>query len=315
MRSARWLVAGGLGLLSQNALAQCEGDWDVARINSELDTADTAFETADLTTIKDLIKDVDRGFPCLDDYADKALIGRYARVQGLLAFYEQDETGARRWGVLGRVVDPDGKWPVELPDTHPYLELMAEAEDPPLVDSNGGFIVDEGEGIFYNGTFLREPQARADIPGLVQLFDTNGHPKDAFWQEGAVFSEALLDSQAGPVPYPRWYDPDTGEIDPARKAAKVKIEKIKPEREPIDIPWVPLGISGGLAATGGLTYALAGSAQSSMASAEEAQQLTRARSTANALVLVSGLAFVGAAGVGIGGVMLDGRTVGWSVRF
>lgn len=312
----RAMLSAPLLLLANSAWAQCEGTWDNARIAGHLDEADTALAQADLVGAKKGLKEAMRGWPCLEELADPKLIGRYGRANGLLAFYEQDEPSAVKWGLMARVVDPDGTWPGELPEGHPYLGLLAESEDPAKVRAEGWLNPPDDKGsLFLNGAFLAEPEAWAEVPGLIQAFDKVGYPTEAFWQDGAAFRESLITAEGGPLEVPRYYNEKTGELKVADSPAKVKHEKIQVEKTPTDFPVVPVATAGGLAVLSGVSYALASGAAGGLNTAETEADLTRARSTTNAFVLVSAITGAGAVGVGLGTVLVHGNGVSWHVRF
>ncbi len=305
-----------LALGAPAAHAQCEGTWDNARVSKLLDEAAAALGGADLATAKTVLNEVDTGIGCLEDRMTAELLARYARSVALLRFYEQDETQAIKWGVYGRALDPDGTWPGELPEGHPFLALLAEEPEPTLARAEGWLVPPEKGAVLINGRFAAEPEAWPDLPALVQLFDKVGYPIETFWQDGIAFRDDLLSDEGGPVEPPGYYNPATGHLKVAKKPAKVKLEKIKVEKAPSDFPVVPVATAGGLAALSGLSYALAGAAAAGLENAENTEELTRARSTTNTLVVISAATGAGALGVGLGTWLADGEAgVRWTVRF
>lgn len=315
MRTLGAMIALWLAFAAPAAHAQCEGTWNTDRIGKVLDTVDGALADADLGTAKAELGSLDKGWPCIEDYADAAFIARYARAMGMLRFYQQDEPQAVKWGLLARAIDPGGKWPAELPEGHPYLSLLDEEETPQKVRAEGWLVPPEGGSVFLNGEFIPEPTAHAEVPAYVQLFDKVGYPVENFWQDGAAFREDIIATEGEPTPVPKYYDPETGDVKVAKSPAKVKLEKIKVEKPPSDFPVIPVATAGGLAAISGVSYALAGAAASGMNGAETEADLTRARSTTNVLVLVSAITGAGAIGVGTGTVLAHGNGVTWTVRF
>lgn len=314
----RWtpiLFAFLLATIAPSAWAQCEGTWDNERVGKRLDEVDAALAQADLSGAKTTLNGIDKGLGCVEELIDKGLLGRYARAVGLLRFYQQDEPQAIKWGLLARMVDPNGTWPGELPEGHPYLELLGEEEDPAKVRAEGWLVPPEKGSVFVNGDFIPEPETYAEIPGLVQLFDRVGFPIETFWQDGAAFRADLISEEGGPIEVPKYYDPETGELKGAKAPAKVKTEKIKVEKAPSDFPVVPVATAGGLALASGLSYLGASAAHGGLANATEESQLTRARSTTNILVVVSAVTGAGAVGVGLGTVLATHNGVVWHVRF
>jgi hypothetical protein len=306
----RALFALVVSLFAMPAFAQCEGTWNNSRLTTELDEMTQRVADSDSDAIRRSMKSLYAGLPCMEELANRTQLARYARLQGFLAFLDQDEESALEWGLYARVIDDSAPWPLELPPTHPYLAMLAEADDPTTVKADGFLVVPDKGGIFVNGAFVSEPEALAQQQNLVQVLDKNGYPKDTGWQDGAAFPSALISDIGEPTSMPKYYDPATHEV---KQGAGPVVERIK--RDPIDIPVMPIAISGGLAASSAVAYLLAGSAQASLATATTAEDLTRARSTANILVLVSGATAAGALGVGVGGIILSGNGAQYNVRF
>ena len=304
-----------LAFFAPNAMAQCEGTWENTRINAKLDEAAEALAQADLSGAKTKLNEVDKGLGCMEVLIDRKVLGRFGRAIGLLRFYEQDEPQAIKWGLMARLVDPDGAWPGDLPDGHPYLDMLSEEESPPKGRAEGWLVPPEKGSVFINGEFIAEPEAHAEVPGLVQLFDRVGFPVETFWQDGAAFRANLITEEGGPIEMPKYYNPDTGELKGAKAPAKVKGEKIKVEKAPSDFPIVPVATAGGLAVVSGVSYLAAGAAAAGMPNATEESQLTRARSTTNALVVVSAITGAGAVGLGLGTVLASPNGIVINVRF
>ena len=293
--------------LAGSAYAQCEGDWDNARVLSTLDEADASLNEADIPGTRKLLRSIASGFPCLEELAQKPVLGRFGRTMALMSFFEQDEIGAARWGTMAMVTDPDGEWAV--PEGHPLMDIITEAEEPVMGRAEGGLVIPEKGAVFMNGTLTLVPEGLSEVPYLVQVFDKNGYPGDNFWQDGAAFNERLLDPEGADLTPPKWYDAETHTISGSGEQVKYKDEKppkvakVKKEREPF--PIVPVALSGGLGATSAVTYFLASSANASLGDASTPADLTKARSTANSMVMISGVTLAGAIGVGIGGVMVS----------
>jgi len=305
MRRALLCLAGLF--LSTPALAQCEGTWENARMASELDALTELVAAFDSDGVSRSLKTVDRGFPCMEEVIDPSLLARYARIKGYLAFGDQDEEGAVMWLFYAKEVDDSAPWPVELPEEHPVLSLLAMWEPPEPVTASGQLVPPEKGAVFVNGRIALEPTATGEQQNFLQLLDRNGWPTEGFWMDGATFP-GVLDDEAEPYEAPKYYNLDTGAV---KKAAGPYREK--QPKEPLDLPVVPLALTGGLAVTSGVTYMLAGAAQNSLATATTPEELTRARSSANLMVLISGAAAAGAVGVGVGGVILHSN--GASVHF
>lgn len=297
-----------LTLLPSAAWAQCEGDWNNDRLSSEIDVLGEQVGNANLEASRRTLRAIVAGIPCLDQRIDRQLLGRYARTRGLLSFYEQDEVDAINWLLLADDADPGGEPPGGLPEGHPFFALLVDQSTPQVKTQPGGFVVPERGAIFIDGSFAETPEVTPSIPHLVQIFDRAAYPVETFWQDGAAFRPGLVDPDMGPTAVPSWYDPDKDIIREGKGPAKVK-----PEREPIQIPWVPV-ISGlTLTLTSAGTYAAASDAKNGLPSAASPEDLTRSRSNANALLLISGISMAGAIGIGAGTVMLHSN--GAAVRF
>lgn len=311
----RALVCLWLAFAAPSAFAQCEGTWNTGRIGETLNQVDAALVEADLGSAKSGLASLDKGWPCIEDFAYPPILAQYARDMGLLRFYEQDEPQAIKWGLYARALDPNGAWPGELGSDHPYMALLDEEEPASETRAEGWLVPPEGGAIFVNGKFAPEPTAFGGVPAFVQHFDKVGYPVQNYWQDGAAFLEEAISAEGEATPPPKFWDPETGEVKVSKEPAKVKLEKIKVEKAPSDFPVVPVATAGGLAAVSGITYALAGATSSSLANATTEDQLTRARSTTNVLVLISAVTGAGAIGVGTGTVLATGNGVMWNVKF
>ena len=292
------------------ALAQCEGTWDNDRLTTELDKLTERVTANDSDGIRRGMKSLSAGLPCMEQLTNRTQLARYAWLHGFMAFNEQDEEGALQWGLYARVIDDSAPRPMELPPTHPYPSLLAEAEDPKTIASDGFLVVPDRGGVFVNGALITTPEALDEQQNLVQILDRAGYPKDTYWQDGATFRSDLITAEGAPAAVPKFYNPDTHAV---KQTSGPIVDK--PVRDPVEIPVVPIAISGGLAASSAITYILAGAAQASLATAQTPEDLTKARSTANILVLVSGATAAGALGVGVGGVILNGNGVRFHTRF
>lgn len=314
-RTLAWWAALLLALFAPAAHAQCEGTWNNERVSRNLDEVAAALGAADLDTAKRKLKETDQGLGCLEELIDRKVLARFGRSVGLLRFYEQDEPQSIRWGLLARILDAEGPWPGDVPEDHPYREMLAEEEDPPKGRAEGWLIPPEKGGVFLNGEFLPEPEAYAELPGLVQLFDRVGYPLETFWQDGAAFREGLTGPEGGPVEVPKYYNPETGELKVGEGPAKVKSDKIPVEKPPSDFPVVPVATAGGLAVLSGISYAIAAGTAGGLDEAPTTADLARIQGTTNIFVLVSAITGAGAVGVGVGTVLADARGVAFTVRF
>ena len=304
-------IAGALWLvLPSVAWAQCEGDWNNERLDAEIATMGEQLAAVDLEGTQRTVKGIVSGIPCLEERLDPDVLGRYARARALLSFLDQDEESAANWMLLATHVSPEGEVPGGLPEGHPFFAVLEDLEVPSVGQVEGGFVTPERGAVFIDGTFTPSPEAVETIPHVVQIFDRAAYPVETFWQDGAAFREGFVDPALGPTPVPTWYDPVKDKVRASSGPAK-----IKPEREPIDIPWVPILTTLGLSLTSVGSYAAAAGAQASLGTAASPDELTRSRSTANSLLLVSGLSMAGAVGVGAGTVMLHANGASVRLRF
>lgn len=295
---ALWLAS------PQTHASDCaEPNLDPRRLDQRLDEARRALDDTQLSAARGALAKVGSSLPCLTSVVDPQAFARFARLMSEVAFYRQEEAAALRWGHAAQLADPAGAW-TGLPDSHPLRQRLATAELPPVGGPEGfGLAAPDGGAIYLNGELTRVPEAHAEVPYLVQLVDARAEVIAAYWQDGAAFPEQILVAGAGPTPDPVWQRPD---------APLPRPERARPGGR---FPVAPVLVGGALAATSVASYALASSAHASLPDQTTPEGLTRARSQANAFVLVSGIAAAGAVGVGIGGVLLSPTGATWTVRF
>ena len=201
-RLGQTFTAFALGMtLHSTAAAQCEGTWENQRLTETLDTLAAEVAALNDEGISAGLKAVDRGLPCLEEVVDPRALARYARIQGYLAFADQDEENAVMWLFFAREVDDAAPWPMELPEGHPLLSLLDMWEPPPSQTSQGVLLPPERGAVFVNGTLRLEPSATAEQRNFVQVVDRAAWPKDNFWIDGAQFPPDLLaDDGEAPTP-------------------------------------------------------------------------------------------------------------------
>lgn len=299
------------------ASAQDDGGCSTIYSGEELDTAmaeaDRLLQNADIERALNTLRKAQDLLPCLDALADRQQLAKFGRAMAMASFYQQDEVAATRWGRMFTYTDPDLGWG-ELPAGHPLITMIEDAGEAPMGGpTDQGLIVPKKGAIFLNGTYTDTPEARAEVPYLVQVFNSNGYPIYGYWQDGSAFREDLLGEKVE-LRMPSWYDPLTG-------AATPKGKPPTPGQEAgggSSLPVAPVAIGGGLIVVSGILYAIAGSASGKVrcdprekdSCPTTPEQLASAQSTANWLSLGAGISFAAGAGVGVTGFLLEGRSPG-----
>ena len=146
------------------------------------------------------LQDLQQILLCLDEPADRALVGRLARFLATAAFLEQDLEDTERWVAAARLAAPGGSWPKEAP-----VRLAVTVDEPELqwTDLGNGFSIGRTETLYSSGRPLTSAAAPAGVPHLVQIADRDGSVLAAWWQDGALFPEEVLSDEPGtPSPPP-----------------------------------------------------------------------------------------------------------------
>lgn len=305
-----------LGLLAVAAAAQdfaCPTLATQEEVDAALATAVQAVEAADIKTLKEQLNIAGPKMPCLDNAADRRSLARYGQLMSIVSFMSQDEEAEIRWGLFARLIDPDVAWPPSIGAEHPLRQLLAEQQVPPAGGPEGMALAPpKGGAIAINGNWTTEATAFAEVPVLVQVFDSTAKPTTSYWQDGAAFPDWIL----GP-PIPDW-TPPKWVADPAAARAKGKGEKVaradraKKDR---DVEWQPILVTTGLVAGSGVLFGLAASTHGGLDDASTPDDLRQVRSTTNTFATLGGLA--GLAAVSYAGISLftDGDVVGLAVRW
>lgn len=203
-----WLASAAQALEPMCAVPFTHDAW-----GTYMDQADAAFAQSDMSKAHVALDSARELLPCLTEPPKATFLARYGQQRATLAFFEQDETGAVRWGLLHRFVDPTLEWP--FPEDHPLRSLLAETDDPPMGHADGAWLVEKGTTVFLNGTPVLTPDARAEVPQLVQLYDKKGVVIRSYWQDGAAFAADLVGVGGVAIyaPDPEWYTgpPPVGE--------------------------------------------------------------------------------------------------------
>lgn len=326
----RLLVAASLllgPLLAGPAAAQDETYWCDKRLNikkwrAKMNAVDTALAAYNLDFPRSQLERTFKELPCLDHIVLPSDLARFARQQALMAFYDQDELTAVRWGMLMTYTAPGLPWDEAYPEDHPFRQMLALADEPPVVGPDDMEIAHPRGGVvFIGGIPLEVPRARAEVPNLVQILDKQGVLVNAYWQDGSAFHEELLAPSGVPAKLPEWYVPEDtaavvrGDVAQADPVVLVGVEAAESDsssgRGKLQIRVGRLGIGGGMAVVAGGLYTVSALSTSRLDAATNSNQLAAARTQVNALTLGAGALAIGAVGVGITAfVSADSVTVG-----
>lgn len=280
------LAAAGL-LASPSAYAldpECPSAFTSAGWTVAMDQIDAAFADSRVEAARSGLDQTHAAVRCLDHAAAPALLARFARQEALAAFFDQDEDSMVKWGMTSRTT-ADLAW--DLPEDHPFRALVTVAPEPIVAGPDGSLALERGVALFLDGAPITEPRAHAEIPHLAQLVDRDGTVLRAFWQDGAAFPSDLI----GPL-------------------AVAKADH--PRR--IDLGGLAAGGAAGAVAIG--LYGMASMFAGDLDHATSATEMAHARTTANWLVLGSGIAGAAAVGVGVTAFFADdGAGLGVHGRF
>lgn len=301
------MTLGFLALLP-TALAQqevCERSLDRTDFRAVVDEADAHLQEGEIPDALARLEAFKKITHCMDTLVAIDDLAAYARVHAVASYFNQEENEALRWGRLVEHLIPGGRGWGEWPEDHPARELVREADEPELFETDQGFVLEKNGAVFVDGKFAQRPQAMGDMPHLVQVFNGKGHLLRGAWQDGDAFPPDLV----GPpvkLSVPAYFDPMTSTITP-----KGKPPSDLPPRQPLD-PLVVTGV--GLVGVSAVLYSLAGVSHSRFRcnpSEREGcpstpEELTKLRSRTNLLAITAGVSFLGGVGLGVTGVLTDG---------
>jgi hypothetical protein len=323
------MIVGWWALAASAQDATCAAPYSKIQLGAAIGEISDALAVSDLADAEQHVQQVHDRLPCLDEVVDKHLFALFARYEAVVTFFSQQEDEAELWARASLLAEPDLGWDdKQFPPTHPLRKLFAEQTLPaPTSLQESGLLVPKGGGLFVSGTFVPRPTAYEDVPALVQVFDKGRARVDGYWQEGTRFLDRVLTNRVADVPPPAWLGttaPPPHDVavaprpspapkpDPVVRPSPVPAPKPVPEPKPTHaggghVPVVPIAVAAGFALVSGGTYALAGTYAAQLPDAQNEAQLTKVRSNANLMVLVSGVSAVGAVGFGVGGIVLSGR--------
>lgn len=316
------------------------------RWRERMDEIDAAFSAFQPDQARQLLAGLREDVLCLDSIARPSHLGRFARQMALAAFFQQDEVNALRWGLLQRYAAPTLPWPADIGEGHPLRSMLTDADEPVLAGPDDAGVAHPKKGaVFMNGRVLEAPRARAEVPNLVQVADKKGVVLLTMWQDGAAFSEDVLGEPGTVAVTPRWFVPeDEGAVAGAASSlfepgdavadGPAPVTDAKGRPVPPDLVGTPLPVDPppphrsspaptarilagvGLAAVGGSLYGLGYLSRGGLEAATTEEELIRARSRVNLLVVGGGAMALAGMGVGVTAfVAQDGGGLGWIGRF
>jgi len=291
--------------------AACETPYTNNELAEDIVAVRALFDDGSLGDARQQLMLMGEGLTCLDNVVEPGLVARFSQLMSMSYFFGQDQDQAIRWALLAHETGPD--IPYEMSAQHPFMEMVRDLPEQPLGQIEGKQLAPPEQGaIFLNGYLALLPMARAEVPHLVQVFDDRGRILGGFWQEGAQFQDGLLAPGTGTPGKPRWFRGpimDYGDAELPEGTANTS-----PSASGGTQDWVPAIVSGTLAATSIATLIGAAMTHASLEDQTTGEGLTRARTTTNALVVVSGISFVGASGVGVT-LLIDTPGAGFTLRF
>jgi hypothetical protein len=305
-----------LAALAGGAVAQdfaCSAPVPQAEVDGHLDAAFAAAANADARGMAEALNATGPKLPCLEVAADRRSLARYGQLMAIASFFSQEEEAEIRWGLFARLTDPDVPWPEGFTPDHPLRQLIAEQKIPAVSGPEGKSLAPpKGGAIAVNGLWTVEATAYAEVPTLVQVFDSTATPTNSYWQDGAAFPDWMLGPPLTAWVAPKW----TSDPVAARgKGGKVKTEKVKKDRDPIEIDWGPVLVTAGLAAGSGALFGLAAVNHQGLAEATSGDELGRVRSNTNTLATLGVAAGAGAVGYATVQILVSDRAVGLGFRW
>ena len=313
--------------LALSAAAQtevCTQPYDHINLRASLGVVKDALLDQDWIGARDQLDETATRLPCTRHIVDRDLLARFARYMAAVHLTAEEPYDSRLWLVVAQGAAPSLEWDAAVfPPAHPLRDEAASLRLPERVAlTDRGLAAPRGGAFFLNGELALVPQAAAEVPLLVQVFDDAGKLVDGWWQRGTGFPDAALIGRARPLPPPLWWG---GEV-PAPDPRWTYREPFTPDdgRVPLGtrgrrrsgngkVAWAPILGTTALLAASGATYALADASAASLPEQTTSQGLTRTRTRTNLLVLTSGVALAGAVGVSAGAVLVHGNGV--TVRF
>ncbi|TVQ87405.1 MAG: hypothetical protein EA397_19005 [Deltaproteobacteria bacterium] len=219
--------------LPVTAHADCEADFSVNDFIGAMNKADNALEEFDLDLYRNVLDLTYGKLPCTPDRLHPNHLIRFARMNALAAFFDQDEFTVERWSSIAGATT-DFPWPESFDEDHPLRATLADyPPGEPTGPDDAHLYPPRNGGVLVNGWLALKPKAPPDTPNFVQVIDSDGLVVDSFWMEGPNFPEKLLRGDDGNLKEPSWWSaPDMSlnpavdvKIDPAEIARREKAAK------------------------------------------------------------------------------------------
>ncbi len=157
-----------------------------------LDMFDSLFAKGRTDSLTPIIEETEAMLPCVNAVVKPSDVARFAHDMAIVRFYQQDEDEAIRWAHAADAAYSQYPWPSVVGPTHPLRQIIAEAVEPGFESAEGRTLAPpKGGAVFLNGRYLDKPEARADVPVLMQTFTAKGR-EDGWWQDGGSFPEMVL---------------------------------------------------------------------------------------------------------------------------
>jgi hypothetical protein len=311
-----WALLAVVGF-SQPVLAQedCPPEFRVSVLKDALFMADQALEQADVEYAQMMLSEIHATIPCLMEPVDRKQLARFARNMAYLNMLNFAEDQAMAWAALYKTTYPGIGWPDEIDEKDEKRLAIIKSPIPEKKRAKGRYLAPPAGGaIFLDGKFIDEAVAVGEIPHFVQVFDDQGSLKEAFWQDGVFFADRVLSSKQATITKPLWL---LRAEDPLKDAfaavaeGDAMVDHLQEKKNGSGSNVVLIGAAG-CAVLSGAFYALATMQASQLVDAPTKADVDRLRSTANAMVITSGV--MGAGAVGFGVVMLTSDTSGLSIN-
>jgi len=233
MRAPALLMLIALGFAPAAAHASCETTFSVNDFVANMNKADEALSEFDLDLFRNVLDLTYAQLPCTPDRLHPNHVVRFARQNGLAAFFDQDEFTVGRWAPVAQ-----GKsgvpWADDYDEDHPYRVTLADYPPGDPVGPEGAFLYPpKNGGVLINGWLAMQAKAVPEAPNFVQIVDSDGVVIESFWIEGADFPNKVLRGDDGGLSKPAWWaEPDLSldptknvEIDPAEVARREKLAR------------------------------------------------------------------------------------------
>jgi len=226
-----WLLA-----IAWGQEESCSGVLPVEELHVALDATEEALGDLQVDRADRILDDIVGVMRCIGSPLAPDDLGRLAQQVALVAFYDADQAELRSWTWLERDT-VGGAWPDDLfsvPATfHPMRAALSE---PPLVVADGGWLPPKRGAVLVDGRPSASPEARSEVPHLLQMLDKKGRVVWSGWMVGADAPERWLDEAGGPVDVPRWVDvpPEPAPWDDGVAAVDPPVDPDAPETSPGD---------------------------------------------------------------------------------